>query len=414
MKKLFIAMTVGAALTGCQATSKPTYDIDVNSKFNQTNIKAGTYLLAVDHHNDERNINRQTYGPSQECAKTLINKLRIKGFERVYNQQNADYIVRFNCKFEVLTTDNGYKATANYGVSVSSSNGMITNGLSSARVNSTTIGTKINSIDIKKSTTSHVSNRASVAIYKNHDSFSNYDRELLWHGMSSSSTWSGHPQNKRLAPYDDLMTVTFDYFNLKKNAGDFYGGQPEIITRPYFEPNSEAGFMTTNDPFLYAMELKEDSRSNQIGYAEHSFLPWQTVYSKGNRISYKQKTGFELVTIAAASIANKRGSVGGDLAFYERGEKSFFILLVDNYHGDLSEDYDVFIYDGNQRVKTRLEVMNRRNNSISFFDTDGKISEMLSASQGKEQDFLTIAIPELRLEIPFRKEGFKEANKIAY
>lgn len=409
MKKVII-LTVIALLIGCQVTPKQfTSDINVSSNFKETSIPKGTYVLAINSYNDEQDFKNQTYGPSSECAEYIINDLNKLGFKRVYNQQNADYTVGFNCNFRVNIHDEGYTATANHGLNVSSSNSHITSttGTGALNVQTNTIGTKVNSFDIEKASSSHVIRTAGIAIFKNHDAFNYRDRELLWSGSAISQSFSSQKE-KRIANNKNLIQSVLNQLKYKENSGEYHGHPNKLITMPYIDEADSIIEDDSNKPFLYTMEVDWNKRNQAISYNEYFYKPWQTNYDGGKRIIHKGEKK-DLFAISTESfVKNGKGEVV-KLAFLCPN----IAINFEKENLDTDSFYDVYIYDGYEGSKIELQALATSDNNL-MFEATSQIIEVLASGNGTNKDFITLMIPDLGKKIEFRKEGFEEAMTIAY
>ncbi|WP_432455749.1 hypothetical protein ACRRS0_09875 [Agarivorans sp. QJM3NY_29] len=412
MKKLIVPSFI-ALLAGCQVTpNQLTSDIDVSSNFKETNIPVGTYVLAINSYNDEQDIQNQTYGPSIECAKYIINDLTKYGFKRVYNQQNADYIIGFNCNFKVFIHDEGYTAEANYGDDFKTSNSRIisTTGAGSLNVHSNSIDTKITSFDIKNASSSHIISTAGIAIYKNHDAFSYRDRELLWAGSAISQSFSSQ-KDKRVANNKDLIQSVLTQFNNKENSGDFHGHPNKVITLPYLADTNSINEEQANKPFLYTMEVDWNKRNQALGYNEYFYKPWQTIYDGGKRIVYKGEKD-DLLAISTESFVNEGKGGVVTLTFGCPSKSPILSIIFRKESLDVGSLYDVYIYDGYEHSKIKVQA-SATDHSLVFVATS-EIIEVLASGNGRNKDYVTVVLPDLNKEIEFRKEGFEEAMTIAY
>ncbi|WP_274877999.1 hypothetical protein [Vibrio harveyi] len=394
-------------LVGCQSTPKDlTSDININSNFKSFDIPADTYLLVVNKKNSEHDVTDQTEGPSRRCAETLVYELDKMGFERVYSQRSAKYTIGFNCNFRIMTLSEGHKATANYSPTFSTSQSRITSttGAGAINVSSSAIGSRVSSLDIQKTSTSMIYTSFGIGIYENHNPFSHRDRELLWNGSAISSAISTQ-KDKRVAHEDTLVHSLLEQFRAKKQFGDIYGHQELTSTLPWESREIDIMRSHENELFLYTMELDESLRANTQTGNPYFFGPWQTIYDGGRRITYEGKPD-KLLSISAQSMITE----SQEMVRWSLNASNVMSLHFNKQTFEPGTTYEIDLYDGYESRKISIHTY-ASEHLLKFRPTEEILSKLMSSS-GHQKDFITIVVPDINLEVQFRKEGFSEAVTI--
>lgn len=397
-------------------TSLDTYTYGASDR-----LVPGNYILAsiTEPSEDAKFIRvRSPYIASMRCAESLEREFNTRGFKRVYNQKNADYIMWFNCERSLISMDDGYVAAPSYRNSTSygSTNGSISGSDGSQyRIssNTTALGKEISSISLRKQSKGIGSMTATLTILQLSEPYSRKLRYPVWSG---SVRWSyREPGVIKFVPFATLVSNLIIGFDSWEGNGNTVGNvfselPPKKIVNALSQSEIAAFENTGVSEFGYTYALTKDYSSRSVvDITGEKYVPWE-VYDFSNK----------LVTEAVQG--------GGDYSVYTKTGSSKLVAKcregkIDFYiESDLITDLDtnqvklyLFEYD-NRKPSAIYEVekVDQRLGYISSAQSSIWLTEFLNQGQGRVKDQIEFYVKELDSGIVFRNEGFAEAVKIAF
>lgn len=346
-----------------------------------------------------------------KCATSIEMELSKRGFNRVFSQEKAKYIVWFDCDELLGVIDRGYKATPKYNSSSTStySSGTISSNTGNTMAyGMTSYGStqELDSIDIsKKQSTIHLKGASVVILEKGRD----YSSKLRYWIWEAGSTWSKFPHGNLLAPYTSMLIEDiFGEFDSWQTSGvlplDSSGSGVEklnkrsILKTDLGDPLASVPFEEHSFPYI----LKFDWASRFSLDTEWIFRPWGKDRTTNlGSLLYTQSTDRSSGLRAQVTIRCVKDEPMLDLIDTTQGD------LFRSIKGQFSE---IMAFEYLNKRPFAEDIFYKESDSKAIVADDflSALIQSLQKGKGRQKDSIILYFPEIDKEIMVRKEGFSD------